>query len=318
MPKAEKEQVEKRDILQELNSLYGKGTIIRGSEMNETLEVIDSGSISLNKATNLGGIPIGKLIEIFGAESSGKSTICLHIIAEFQKAGKGVLLCDFEQSFDAGYAKALGINMDNIMITQPDCMEDGYNIIERMIKSGKVSLIVIDSHTAMAPRILVDGEVGSATIAVQARINSSALCKIKPLLKENNCTLIGISQTRVSIGSYGDPNIPTGGMAWKFYPDMRFKVSKSIDKGESQNLTTVEIIKNKCAVPFAKATFPIIWGLGVDRIQEVIDECLKKGIIVKGGSWYEMEGNKFQGEKVVKELLRDNPDLFKKLENQIL
>jgi recombination protein RecA len=244
MAKIEKEAYLKK--IDELNKKFGMGTIIGGADYHDHVEVVDTGSLTLNIATGLGGNPVGKLVEMFGPESSGKSTLSLHFMAEFQKAGKRCALVDFEQSFDKGYAKALGVDVESLFIIQPECMEDGYNIIEELIKTGGFGLITLDSHTAMIPKKALEGEIGDAKIALQARINSEALLKIKPLLLPNSCTMIGIAQLRTQIGAYGDPDKPSGGNAWKFYSDMRFKISKQLKKEDEANKTTVDVIKNKC------------------------------------------------------------------------
>lgn len=318
MAKETKKTLEEQ--LKELSKKYGSGTVINGKDIVEELEVVSSGSLTLNIASSIGGIPMGKLIELFGPESSGKSTLTLHIIAEFQKKNKKCVLCDSEQSFDRKYASSIGVNVDDLIIIQPECMEDGYNMIEAIIATGNVGLVVIDSHTSMMPKAVVDGEVGSATIGLSARINSVALGKIKPILKPNNCTLLAISQQRTNIGGYGDPNISTGGLAYKFYSDMRMKASKSADKVNELNKTTIEVIKNKCGNPFKKAEFKVNWGTGIDRLQEVIDLAIDYGILKKGGAWITLEDgeNKIQGDEKMKEYLRDNPEYTEDLEKRII
>lgn len=309
--------------LEALEKKYGKGSIIHGSDLQEFLEVVSSGSLMLDIATDIGGIPVGKLIELYGMESSGKSTLTLHIIAEFQKAGKKCVLCDAEQSFDKKYALSIGVNVDDLIILQPECMEDGYNQVEDLIQTGQIGLVVIDSHTSLMPKKLVDGEVGEVTIGLQARINSSALGKIKPLLKDNKCTLLSISQIRQNVGGYGDPNISTGGLAYKFYSDMRFRVSKQVDKDKDLNKTTVEIVKNKCGVPYNKALFNIEWGTGIDRIQEVIDASVELGFLKKGGAgWYsipmgEVDPVKVQGDENLKKFFLDNEEFYQDLKNKV-
>jgi recombination protein RecA len=338
MAKSKKELTEEvkttgNSIAEVLNNRYGKGTIILGSDKQEELEVIDSGSITLNKALEIGGIPIGKLIEMYGFESAGKSTLALHIIAGFQKAGKKVALIDGEQSFARGYAQDLGVKVEELLISQPDSGEQGYNIAIELIKSGEISLVVIDSHTSLLPQKVVDSIIGDATIALQARVNSVAIGKIHPLLAPNKCTLLSISQLRTNIGSmgYGDPNIPTGGNAYKFYSDIRLKISKVLEKEDSTNRTTVEVVKNKCGIPFGKATFAIIWGKGIDRVGEIIDLSIKNGSIKRAGAWYEVTNSavlagssgetyeaegvvKLNGEARVKQYLLDNPEILAQLE----
>lgn len=311
---AEKTKLEK--LMEEMDKKYGKGTILTSSKIEE-VDSVTSGSLTLDIATGINGIPIGKLIEIFGPESSGKSTLTLHIIAEFQKAGKKCVIIDTEHSFDKKYATNLGIKTEELLISQPNYMEDAYNIIESLIKSGEVGLIVFDSHSSSAPKKIADGEVGDATIGLQARTNSVALMKIHPLLNEYKCTMLAISQTRVNIGGYGDPNVTTGGNAYKFYSDMRFKIGKSVDKTEEHNITKVEVIKNKCAAPFGKAEFNIIWGEGIDILGEVIDLSVEQNLISKGGAWYTIGEQKLQGKESVKNYLRDNLEFTEELKNKL-
>jgi recombination protein RecA len=262
--------------LEAMNKKYGIGTIINGKDVEKDLEVVSTGSLGLDQATYIGGIPIGKLIEIYGQESSGKSTITLHIIAEFQKKGKKCVLIDSEQSFDRKYATALGIDVDAILKVQPECAEDGYNIAQSLIKTGEIGLVVLDSQTGLVPRGVLNGEVGDAKMALAARVNSEALQKIHPILKSNKCSVIAVSQLRTDIGAYGDPAKPTGGLAYKFYSDMRLKVEKQISKETESNKTTVTVIKNKCGAPYGQAIFSINWGTGIDRILEVIDRAIEK------------------------------------------
>jgi recombination protein RecA len=323
MAKAKTETLEKDElekVLGDLNKRYGKGTLISGKDIERDLEVVSTGSLTLDIATSIGGVPIGKLIEIFGMESSGKSTMCYHMIAEFQRAGKRCVLVDSESSFDKKYAEALGIDTDAIIYSQPECMEDAYNIITSLVKTNQISLIIFDSHTSSQPRKVVDGDVGDATMALQARVNSTAVAKLHAILKEHKTTVVGISQYRQNIGGYGDPNVTTGGLAWKFYSDMRLKVSKKVEKDSAQNRTTVEVIKNKCGVPFGKAEFSIIWGEGVDRKQELIDLAVEKNIIkLAGAGWYTLEDDtKVQGDNALKQMFIDNPEYAKQLETKVL
>jgi len=306
-------------LLSELNSKYGKGTVVGGKNIREHYEVVPTGSFNLDIALSCGGMPVGKLVEMFGPESSGKSTMALHFISEFQKAGKTVMLVDSEHSFDRLYATSIGVDVDSLLYTQPECMEDAYNIMETAIKSKVVSLIVFDSHTSSQPRKIVDGEVGDATIGLQARTNSIALAKQHALLDKYGVTVVAISQTRVNIGGYGDPNVTTGGLAYKFYSDIRLKVSKSADKLNSTNKTTVEVVKNKCGVPFGKAEFLINWGTGIDRQQEILDLAIDYKILQKGGSWISLEdGTKIQGDNQFKQMMLDNPGYSIELERKVM
>lgn len=306
--------------LKALESKYGKGTIILGKDTSEDLEVVDSGSLTINLATNLGGLPVGKLIELMGMESSGKSTLTLHAIANFQKLPGKCILIDYEQSFDRIYATALGVDMEKLIIIQPESMEDGYNMAEELIKTGSIRLVVIDSHTAAMPKKVVEGDVGDSTIGLQARLNSQGLGKIKPQLKANRCTMIGVSQIRQNIGGYGDPNQSTGGLAWKFYSDMRMKVNKSVDKENESNKTIVEVIKNKCAAPFGKAEFVIDWGKGISRMMEIISLAQELKMITRAGAWYTVPGveKTIQGEQGVYQFLMDNPEFAQNIENEVL
>jgi recombination protein RecA len=323
MAKAATTEQEKDILAEKLKALekkFGAGTIIMGRDTKEELEVVDSGSLTLNLATNIGGLPVGKLIELLGMESSGKSTLTLHAISNFQKLEGKCVLVDYEQSFDRTYATALGVDMDKLIIIQPECMEDGYNMTEELIKTGDIRLVVHDSHTAAMPRKVVDGEVGDVTIGLQARLNSQGLGKIKPLLRDNRCTLMGISQIRQNVGGYGDPNQSTGGLAWKFYSDMRMKVNKSVDKENEGNKTTVEIIKNKCSAPFGKAEFVIDWGKGISRMMEIISLAQDLKFITRSGAWYTLPNveKSVQGEQGVLQFLSDNPEYATEIERQVL
>lgn len=305
--------------LKQLEKKYGQGSILMGKDMTEKLDVVSTGSISLNLATNIGGYPVGKLIEFIGMESSGKSTGSLHAIAEFQKIGKCVL-CDYEQSFDRAYAENLGVNVEELIIIQPECSESGYNLIEELIRTNEIRLVVIDSHTAGQPKKVVDGDVGDATIGLQARINSQGLGKIKPLLRDKRCTMIAISQIRQNIGGMGDINQSTGGLAYRFYSDMRVKFAKvQTEKDRESNKTEVNIIKNKCGSPWGKAIFHINWGKGIDRLQEVIDFAIEFKFISKAGAWFTLDnGSKIQGDEGMKTFLEDNPEFTEDLENKVM
>lgn len=307
--------------LDEIEKKYGKGSVIGGNKIKEVVEVVSSGSLTLDIATDIGGIARGKLIEMYGPESSGKSTITLHIIAEFQKLGIKCVLIDGEHSIDKKYATALGVNLDELLISQITCMEEAYDVIQKLIESGEVGLIVLDSHTSLVPKVVIEGAVGDIKMAPSARLNSVALAKIHPLLSKYNCTLLAISQLRTNIGGYGDPNIPTGGNAWKFYSDIRMKVSKTLDKTKELNKTIVEIIKNKCGVPFGKAEFAINWGTGIDRYQEIIDLAVDFGLFSRAGAgWTTLSDGttKLQGDEKVKEFLKDNPEYSQQIEQQVL
>lgn len=283
--------------------------------------VVPSGSYTLDKATGIGGIPLRKVIEIWGDFSSGKSTLVLHITVQFQKAfpDKRVALFDYENAFDKEYAIKLGVDVTKLLIYQPNNQEVGYDLILELIDKDACSLIIIDSHTSATPQKIIDGDMTDATMGLQARNNSKFLAKVKGLLNEHNCTLVAISQTRVNIGGMGDVNVPTGGNGWKFYADMRFKLWKSVDKKESLNKTTLDVVKNKCAAPFGKAEFNIDWGKGIDNMQEILDLAIEMNIIKQSGSWYSMGEMKLgQGSNGVKEMFCENVELYEEIKNKVL
>lgn len=315
---AKKEKIEKTEIQSLLEGLEKKYGLSRSKI--EDLTVINTGSIQLNRATGVDGIPLGKIIELFGAESSGKSTITLHLISEFQKAipDKKVALFDFEHSFDKKYAKNLGVDVDNLLIYQPDYMEVGYDMILGLIENDLVSLIVLDSQTAAMPKAVIDGDMGDATIGLAARLNSKFCGKIKGLLAIHNSTLVSISQTRANIGGMTPGDISTGGNAWKFYADMRWKVWKMNDKINESNKTTIDVIKNKISNPFGQAKIDIQWGIGYDKLGEIIDYACEFDIIKKGGAWYTFKDEKFQGTDKVKVFLEDNPEVLEFIKEEVM
>lgn len=317
----EEKKMSKLDaVLKEINKKYGAGSVIGGDLTKEDLEFVSTGSMAFDDALGCGGIPIGKLVEILGNPSGGKSTLSLHTIAEFQKKfpEKKVLLLDYESSFDRMYATTIGVDVDAMLISQPACAEHGYNMIESVIKTGEISLVVIDSHTAALPKAVVDAEVGQATIALSARVNSVALGKIKTLLQRYNTTLIAISQLRTNFGAYITTQESTGGNSYKFYSDIRVKVSRRANKENEEDETTIEVIKNKCAPPFKKASFTVVWGKGIDKTKEVIDYAVIFNIIKRGGSWFTLEGDiKLQGMDSVREFMGDNPEYLDSLEKKV-
>jgi len=311
MSKEKKEERSHDQILAELEKKWGlqKAVVL-------PKEIVSTGSYTLDIATGLGGYPKGKLIEIYGPESSGKSTMMLHALAEFQKAcpDKKAALIDYEYSFDAAYATSLGVDVDSLLIYQPDSQESGYDMILGLVTSGICSLVVIDSYTAAIPLKIIQGEMGDATMGLQARNNSKFLGKLKGLIEKSNTTVIGVSQTRVNIGGMGEVNTPTGGSAWKFYPDMRFKVWKSNDKDKGLNRTTIDVVKNKCSAPFGKAEFNIVWGEGIDNYIEILEIACERGVAKQAGSWYSFGDIKLgQGSNGVRTTFEDNPELFEEV-----
>lgn len=304
-------------VLKELEKQFNLSTASK-----EDLTVVDSGSYTINRATGVGGYPLGKLIELYGPESSGKSTILLHAIKAFQKAipERKVALFDYEHSWDRRYAKSVGVDIDNVLIYQPDSQEQGYNMILGLVENSVCSLILIDSHTSAIPLKIIEGEMGDVTMGLQARNNSKFLGKVKGAMDRSKTTIIATSQTRSNIGGMGNTgDVSTGGNAWKFYADMRFKVWKSLDKPNELNKTTLDVIKNKCEKPFGKAEFNIDWGFGVDNVGEIIDMAVEYDIVVQSGSWFSYGETKIgQGKEKVKALLADHPDLLEEIKNKVI
>ena len=311
--KAEKKGIDA--ILAELEKRHG---LERKRPENNT--VVSTGSIQLDRAMGVGGTALGKIVEIFGPESSGKSTITLHQMAEYQRAfpEKRVALFDYEHSFDRNYATSLGVDVDNLLIYQPDDQESGYDMIIELVKNEIVSCVVVDSQTAASPKAIIAGEMGDSTIGLQARNNSKFCLKIKGLLDMKKATLFFISQTRDAIGGMGDPVTTTGGKAIRFYADVRWKVWKLNDKQNELNKTTVDVVKNKLSNPFGQAKINILWGVGFDKTGEVIDYACELDLIKKGGAWYTIDESKFQGENALKEFFDDNPERFEKLKQDVM
>lgn len=309
-----------QDLVDSMNTKYGQGTIVGGHTVGEDIETVSTGSLTLDVATGVGGNPVGRLIEIFGLESCGKSTLCLHFIKEFQKAGKKCAIQDNEHSFDRKYATAIGVNVDDLIFAQSGYMEQAYNVIYDLVDSGQFGLIVIDSHTAMRPKRTVEGEIGDALMGVMSKINSEALRKIHPILRPKGCSIIAVAQLRADIGAYGDPLKPTGGYAYKFYSDMRYKVTKKVNIEKGLNSTVVEVVKNKCSSPFRKGEFSILWGKGIDRDGEIISLAAELGIFkLAGGGWYTIpDGTKIQGDEKMKEFLNDNPEFKNEVEQKVI
>lgn len=312
---AKSKKVETEGIEEIIHNLEKKYGVLRATK--EEQQAISTGSLLLDNATGIGGIPIGKLIEIFGNESSGKSTIALHIISAFQRETKPkkVALFDYEHSFSKTYAESIGVDTENLLIYQPDNQESGYDLLYSLVKENIISLAVIDSGTAAIPKAIIDNDISDATVGLQARINSRFYGKIKGLLDLNKCTLIVISQTRANIGGYSG-EVSTGGNALKFYADMRLKVWKSIDKVNELNSATIEVVKNKVAKPFAQANINILWGKGFDFLGEIIDIACESDIIKKSGAWYEYNGERFHGMQNLRQYFIDNADIYVELKNK--
>lgn len=311
--------------IDKLEKAYGKGTVMRLSD-EEVIDVpaISTGSISLDLALGIGGIPRGRVIEIYGPESSGKTTLALHCIAEAQKSGGMAAFIDAEHTFDRKYAENLGIDTENLLISQPDNGEQALEITEHLIRSGAIDIIVIDSVAALVPKAELEGEMGESKMGLQARLMSQALRKLTGTINKTGCSCIFINQLREKIGIvFGNPETTTGGNALKFYATVRLDIRRigQIKESSSEitgNRTRVKVVKNKVAPPFKTVEFDIIYGEGISKTGEIIDLGVELDIINKSGSWFSYKGNKLgQGREAVKLLLMDNPELMEELETKI-
>lgn len=310
--------------LDKLDKTYGKGTVMKlGDKAVEEVDSIPSGSLGLDLALGVNGYPRGRVIEIYGPESSGKTTLTLHAIAEAQKAGGIAAFIDAEHAFDRNYAKKLGIDVDELIISQPDNGEQALEIAENLIRSGAIDIVVIDSVAALTPKSEIEGEMGDSKMGLHARLMSQALRKLTGTISKTNCTVFFINQLRDKIGvMFGNPETTTGGNALKFYASVRIDIRKStaIKDGENVigNRAKVKIIKNKVAPPFRTAEFDIMYGEGVSKTGEVLDLGVDFEIIKKSGSWFSYGDTKLgQGRDAVKQLIKDNPELMEELEEKI-
>jgi recombination protein RecA len=303
---------------------YGKGTIMKlGDEAVVNVEAISTGSISLDHALGVGGVPRGRVIEIYGPESSGKTTLALHAIAEAQRSGGIAAFIDAEHAFDRNYAQKLGIDIENLLVSQPDNGEQALEIVDNLIRSGAIDIIVIDSVAALTPRSEIEGEMGDSKMGLQARLMSQALRKLTSTISKTNTCCIFINQLREKIGvMFGNPETTTGGNALKFYSSVRIDIRRMQQIKEGENITgnrvRVKIVKNKVAPPFRKAEFDIVYGEGISKYGEIIDLGVDQNIIKKSGSWFSYGDTKLgQGRDAVKKLLIDNPELSEELEAKI-
>ena len=311
--------------LDKLDKAYGKGTVMKmGDKSVQEVEVIPTGSLGLDVALGVGGYPRGRIIEIYGPESSGKTTLTLHAIAEAQKQGGIAAFIDAEHAFDRYYAENLGIDIENLIISQPDNGEQALEIADNLIRSGAIDIIVIDSVAALTPKSEIEGEMGDSKMGLHARLMSQALRKLTGSISKTNCTVIFINQLREKIGvMFGNPETTTGGNALKFYASVRLDIRRSTqikdtDSNVKGNKTRVKIVKNKVAPPFKTAEFDIMYGVGISKVGEIIDLGVDFDIIKKSGSWFSYEETKLgQGRDAVKTLLEDNPELMEELEGKI-
>lgn len=311
--------------LEGIEKNYGKGAIMRlGDESIEDVEVISTGSIGLNAALGVGGYPRGRIIEIYGPESSGKTTLAIHAIAEVQKTGGIAAIIDAEHAFDRFYAEQLGVDVNNLLISQPDNGEQALEIAEQLIRSSAIDLLVVDSVAALTPKSEIDGDMGDRNVGLQARLMSQAMRKLTSTISKTNTTCIFINQLREKIGvMFGPSETTTGGNALKFYASVRIDIrpGSSIKQGDEilGKLTKVKVVKNKVAPPFRRAEFDIMFGEGISRTGEIIDLGVDYGIIKKSGSWFSYDGSKLaQGRDAAKRVLADNPELAEGLEGKIM
>ena len=312
--------------IKQIDKAFGKGTLIRlGDKEVVPTESISTGSLGLDLALGVGGIPKGRVVEIYGPESSGKTTLTLHAIAECQKAGGVCAFIDAEHALDTMYARNLGVDIDNLLVSQPDYGEQALEILETVIRSGAVNLVVIDSVAALTPKVEIDGDMDDQQVGVQARLMSKALRKITGLLNKMNTTVIFINQIRMKIGmtGYGSPETTTGGNALKFYSSVRLDIRRiaTLKQGENSigNRVKVKVVKNKVAPPFKQAEFDIMFGEGISKMGELVDYGVKLDIVDKAGAWFSYGDSKIgQGKENSKVFLRDNPEIALEIENKIL
>lgn len=309
----------------QIEKQFGKGAVMKlgdpSSRMN--VETVPTGSLSLDIALGLGGIPKGRIVEIYGPESSGKTTVTLHMVAEVQKMGGIAGFIDAEHALDPVYARSIGVDIDNLYISQPDNGEQALEITETMVRSGAVDIVVVDSVAALVPKAEIDGEMGDSHVGLQARLMSQALRKLTAVISKSNCVVVFINQLREKVGvMFGNPETTTGGRALKFYSSVRLDVRRieSLKQGGEVigNRTRVKIVKNKVAPPFKEAEFDIMFGKGISREGDILDLAAEQNVIVKSGAWYAYEGNKIgQGRENAKQYLRDNPEVCRTVEEKV-
>ncbi|RTL42061.1 MAG: recombinase RecA [Burkholderiales bacterium] len=311
--------------LAQIEKQFGKGSIMRlgEGEVIEDIQVVSTGSLGLDIALGVGGLPRGRVVEIYGPESSGKTTLTLQVIAEMQKLGGTAAFIDAEHALDIQYAQKLGVNLQDLLISQPDTGEQALEIVDALVRSGSVDLIVVDSVAALTPKAELEGEMGDSLPGLQARLMSQALRKLTATIKKTNCTVIFINQIRMKIGvMFGSPETTTGGNALKFYASVRLDIRRigSIKKGEEVigSETKVKVVKNKVSPPFKTAEFDILYGEGISREGEIVDMGVVAKVVDKSGAWYAYNGEKIgQGKDNAREFLRENPDIAREIENKI-
>ncbi|MBQ9780221.1 MAG: recombinase RecA [Clostridia bacterium] len=319
---------EKRKALQtamkQIEKDFGEGSIMKlGDNQRMTVQAVHTGSLSLDMALGIGGVPRGRIVEIYGPESSGKTTVALHIVAEVQKAGGEAAFLDAEHALDPVYAKALGVDTDNLLVSQPDCGEDALSICESLVRSGAVDVVVVDSVAALVPRQEIEGDMGAATVGMQARLMSQAMRKLSAVISKSQAVVIFINQLREKVGvMYGNPETTPGGRALKFYASVRIDVRRTeqLKKGTEVygNHVRCKIVKNKVAPPFKVAEFDILYGKGISRSSEILDFAIELDIIKKSGSWFSYDGQRLgQGKDTIRQLVEDNPEFMAELEAKV-
>lgn len=309
----------------QIEKQYGKGSVMKlgDSNANMNIDVIPTGSLSLDIALGLGGVPRGRIIEVFGPESSGKTTVALHIVAEIQKRGGIAGFIDAEHALDPTYAKNIGVDIDNLYISQPDCGEQALEITETMVRSGAVDVVIVDSVAALVPKAEIDGEMGDSHMGLHARLMSQALRKLTAVVSKTNCVVIFINQLREKVGVvFGNPEVTTGGRALKFYASVRLDVRRidTLRQGGEivGNRTRVKIVKNKVAPPFKEAEFDIVFGKGISKVGDILDLAVANDIVDKSGAWYAYNGNKIgQGRENAKAYLENNVDICDEIEQKV-
>lgn len=312
------------NVISKIEKQYGEGSVmILGEDVKLDIESIPTGSLALDIALGIGGIPKGRIIEIYGPESSGKTTLALHMLAEAQKIGGTGAFVDAEHALDAGYAKNLGVDVENLIISQPDTGEQALEITEALVRSNAVDLIIIDSVAALVPKAEIDGDMGAAQIGLQARLMSQALRKLTGAINKSKCTVVFINQLREKVGiMFGNPETTTGGRALKFYSSVRLDIRKSenIKKGDEiiGNRVRVKVVKNKIAPPFRQAEFDIMYGKGISSVGNILDVAAEADIIKKAGAWYSYGEERLgQGRENSKDFLEENPELLKEIEHKV-
>lgn len=327
--KAKKAEVDKKEValddaIKQIEKQFGKGSVMRlGERVAVDIDVIPTGSLTLDAALGIGGYPKGRIIEIYGPESSGKTTLTLHAIAEVQKQGGRAAFIDAEHAIDPVYAKNLGVNVDELILSQPDSGEQGLAIAETLVKSNAIDLVIVDSVAALVPQVELDGEMTDTSVGLQARLMSKALRRLSGLMNKTSCTIIFINQLREKIGvMYGNPETTTGGRALKFYSTVRIEIRRgeAIKNGSDivGNKTNIKVVKNKVAPPFKTTSVDIVYGKGIARDGEIIDLAVEHNIIDKSGAWYAYQGEKIgQGRENVKIFLANHPEVMEEVENKV-